>query len=453
VKRYLHIFLMALVSATILFYFVLTMNMNSMVANRFSRFDSIVKSLEIRKQQIIMLGLFAESERQSPVLVNDGALDDYDVYVYASEENQALTENEKVIYRVMQLSQKYLPALFSDNNIFMYFRSYEGKKHFTSDAINDFPVDEDLFSVERCAIHESCSIYAKSYQLQDRVIISPVYRDLLSNQYIISLSSPVRDFQTKQIIGDFVVDFHIAQSALLGSEFRTEKNKSYKITIFDFINLPFNFIKYEREFVADNRTKFKYVLPASLFVIEFSGLWLVLLIVFYFVFWKWEESRSHRFRLREVMISANEDELTGLLNRKIFKDEAFLNKISGSPTSVIAIDGNRIKKINDIHGHAVGDLAIQHIANAMRKVFRESDYLIRNGGDEFIVVLPGCSKKIAERLAHQLKEKVVAKAVEPFNTHVSVSTGVCIKGPFEDIKSVITRADNKLYEDKRSIDK
>ncbi len=448
-KRYFNIALLALISATILFYIILTMNITSLVESRFSRFDSIVKSLEIRKQQVIMLSLFAESERQLPVLVKDDSLNDYDIFVYSAEENKELTDNEKVIFRVLQLSQKFLPALFSDNNVFMYYRSYEGKKHFTADSIDGFPVGDELFSLERCSIHESCSIFAKSFQLKDRIIISPVYRDLLTNEYIVSLSSPVRDHMTKEIIGDFVVDFHVPDADLFGVEFRTEKSKSYKTTIFEYTNLPFSSIKYEREFIADNRTKFKYVIPASLFVLQLSGLWVLLFIVFVFVFWKWEESRSSRYQLKKVMISANEDELTGLLNRKVFKDDMFLRTIYESTTSVIAIDGNKIKKINDLHGHAVGDLAIQHIADSMRDVFRETDFLIRNGGDEFIAVLPGCDKEVAELLAHQLKEKVVGNAVEPFNTHVSVSTGVCVKEEFEDIKSVISRADTKLYEEKR----
>jgi len=450
-KRYINIALLALVSATVLFYIVLTLNISSLVESHFSRFDSAMKSIEIRKQQLIMLSLFTESERQLPVLVKDESLDDYDIFVYASEGNEALTENEKVIYRVLQLSQKFLPALFSDENVFMYYRSYEGKKYFTSDSIDDFYIEDDMFSLERCGVHESCSIYSKSYQLKDRVIISPVYRDLLTSNYIISLASPIRDYMTKEIVGDIVVDFRIEESDLFGNEFRTEKNKSYKTTIFQFTNLPFSHIKYEREFIADNRTKFKYVLPASLFVIEFSGLWVFLVIVFAFVYWKWADSRFSRYQLKEVMISANEDELTGLLNRKIFKDEVFLRTIYQSTTSVIAIDGNKIKKINDEYGHAVGDLAIRHIANTMRKVFRESDYLIRSGGDEFIVVLPGCDGEVAEQLADQLKEKVAANALESFNIHISVSTGVCVKEYLEDIKMVISRADKKLYEEKRLI--
>ncbi len=448
-KRHLNIVLLAIVSATVMFYIILTMNISTLVDNRFSRFDAVVNSLKIRKQQVIMLSLFAESERHLPVLVMDESLNDYDIFVYASEGNEALTDNEKVIYRVLQLSQKYLPELFSDNNVSMYYRSYEGKKHFTSNPIDDFPVGDDLFSIERCSIHESCSIYAKKYQLKDRIIISPVYRDLLTNHYIVSLSSPVRDHSTKEIIGDFVVDFRIPESELFGSEFHTEKNNSYKTTTFQFTKLPFNHIKYEREFIADNRTKFKYVLPASLFVIEFSGLWFLFVVVFALVYWKWADSRFSRYQLKEVMISANEDELTGLLNRKIFNDEVFLRTVCVNTTSVIAIDGNKIKKINDLHGHAVGDLAIQHISQSMRAVFRETDYLIRNGGDEFIAVLPNCDREVAELLAHQLKEKVVSNAVEPFNTHVSVSTGVAVKEEFEDIKSVISRADKKLYEEKR----
>lgn len=449
-KRYLNIALLAVVSATVLFYIFLTMNMSSLVENHFSRFDSVMKSIELRKQQVIMLTMLAESERQSPVIVTEEALDGYDVFVYPSKGNETLTENEKVIYRVLQLSQKFLPTLFRDTNVLMYYRSYEGKKYFTSEPMGNVPVGDYLFNLQRCSVHESCSIYAKSEQLEDRVILSPVYRDLLTNSYVISLSSPVHDYITKEIVGDFVVDFRIEATELFGSEFRTEKNSDYKTTAFQYTTLPFSHINYEREFVADNRTKFKYVLPASLFVIKLSGFWVSFVVVFAFIYWKWADSRSSRYQLKEAMNSAYEDELTGLLNRKIFNDEAFLRNIYKNTTSVIAIDGNRIKKINDEHGHAVGDLAIQHIANAMRCVFRESDYLVRSGGDEFIVVLPGCGIEIAEKLAHKLKEKVSCHAVQPFNIYVSVSTGISSREDYEDIKSVISRADKKLYEDKKA---
>ncbi|MCV5225476.1 GGDEF domain-containing protein, partial [Escherichia coli] len=69
----------------------------------------------------------------------------------------------------------------------------------------------------------------------------------------------------------------------------------------------------------------------------------------------------------------------------------FKRRLKTAPYSVIAIDGDRIKRINDRYGHHVGDEVIEIIADAMRKVFRTSDYLVRTGGDEFIAILPGCS--------------------------------------------------------------
>ncbi len=449
IKRYATLLALSLVCSSVVFYIIITMNIKFVVDTKFTKFDSIVKTIEIKKQKMVLLGLLAESERQLPALIRDQSLSEYEVFSYSLEENEELTENEKVIRSVMQLSSKYVPQLFGSDDLLMYYRSYEGKKIFTHEYIEDFPIAEDHFSIERCSIHETCSIFARSFQLKDRIIVSPVYRDLLTRTYIISLSSPIRNLLTQEIIGDFVVDYRIPYIWAKGFNFRTEKTNTYKTTFFEHLNFPLQDYSYMKEHIIDNRTKFVYKLPVTLIIYEYSWIWLILFLSFYFVLWKWDDSRYSRNQLKEVLISANEDELTGLFNRKIFNEESFIHNISDNGASVIAIDGNRIKRINDLHGHAVGDMAILHIAESMRNVFREDDYLIRNGGDEFIAVLPSCSLEDAEKFAELLKDEVTANAIEPFNTHVSIATGVTLKLEFESIKSAILRADENLYLDKQ----
>jgi len=326
--RYFKISVVALLVSTSLFYAIISFNMERLVNGKFTHVDSIVKTLEIKKQKMILLGLLAETERQLPVLINDSNLEEYEVYSYAVEGHEELTENERTIIRVMQLSNKYVPSLFDSKDVFMYFRSYEGNK------------------------------------------------DLLSGAYIMSMSSPVRDFSTKKIVGDFVVDLHIPVSWDHGLTFRTEKNNSFKSTIFEHMNINFG-RTYTREHITDNRSRIIYKLSSSNIAIEFFWLWAIL-----------------------------EDE--------------FIFATSNKKTSVIAIDGNKIKKINDLFGHAIGDKAIKHIADSMKTVFGYDGYLVRNGGDEFIVVLPDCDIDTAEALAEQLKSEVRSSVIEPTSMRVSV---------------------------------
>ncbi|RAS62049.1 diguanylate cyclase (GGDEF)-like protein [Vibrio diazotrophicus] len=445
--RYFKISVVALLVSTSLFYAIISFNMERLVNGKFTHVDSIVKTLEIKKQKMILLGLLAETERQLPVLINDSNLEEYEVYSYAVEGHEELTENERTIIRVMQLSNKYVPSLFDSKDVFMYFRSYEGKKIFTHELLPDFPISEELFGIERCSITETCSIYARPFQLIDRVIVSPVYKDLLSGAYIMSMSSPVRDFSTKKIVGDFVVDLHIPVSWDHGLTFRTEKNNSFKSTIFEHMNINFG-RTYTREHITDNRSRIIYKLSSSNIAIEFFWLWAILFVCAFFVYWKWDDSRYSRNLLKKVLISANEDELTGLYNRKIFKEDEFIFATSNKKTSVIAIDGNKIKKINDLFGHAIGDKAIKHIADSMKIVFGYDGYLVRNGGDEFIVVLPDCDIDTAEALADQLKSEVRSSVIEPTSMRVSVATGVTEKEEFESIEAAILRADESLYRDK-----
>lgn len=72
-------------------------------------------------------------------------------------------------------------------------------------------------------------------------------------------------------------------------------------------------------------------------------------------------------QLANALTDVTKDELTGLYNRRLFKDNTFKNRLAEASYSVMAIDGNRIKKINDCFGHHVGDDAIAIIAESMKK--------------------------------------------------------------------------------------
>ncbi len=113
----------------------------------------------------------------------------------------------------------------------------------------------------------------------------------------------------------------------------------------------------------------------------------------------WKTNR----KLHKLMLK---DPHTGLYNHRYFEEiidaEFYRAKRYGQPLSVILLDIDYFKSINDMYGHHFGDIVLRQFAKKLRRLARLHDYVIRYGGEEFVVVLPGSDKEGAHRLAHRL---------------------------------------------------
>lgn len=132
----------------------------------------------------------------------------------------------------------------------------------------------------------------------------------------------------------------------------------------------------------------------------------------------------------------------------MFNTRKFIEKTHSETLAILAVDGNKLKTINDEYGHHTGDEAIKHIANAMKRVFRDSDYLVRSGGDEFLAILPGCTPPRVLELKEKLQQQVSAQLLRPMNIAVTVSVGVAFKRPDDELDHALIMADENLYQDK-----
>lgn len=149
---------------------------------------------------------------------------------------------------------------------------------------------------------------------------------------------------------------------------------------------------------------------------------------------------------------ATSDPLTGLLNRREgfrrFKKEISHSSREKLPLSVILIDIDLFKQINDNFGHQVGDEAIKMIAATLVASLRDYDIICRYGGEEYLIVLPttGLAKALetAERIRKVIEEEVV-RTITGTEIHLTVSCGVSSLQPTDSIDSLIYRADNALY--------
>jgi two-component system cell cycle response regulator len=171
--------------------------------------------------------------------------------------------------------------------------------------------------------------------------------------------------------------------------------------------------------------------------------------------------RRYTERLRDnVQLSiemAITDALTGLYNRRYMEthvgtlvDQA---NSRGKPLSVLILDIDYFKSINDTHGHDAGDDVLQDFAIRIRKSIRGIDLACRYGGEEFVVVMPETDMAVATMVAERLRRRI---ASEPFPIQkgarmieVTISIGIAALGPNDNAAAVIKRADLALYRAKR----
>ena len=159
-------------------------------------------------------------------------------------------------------------------------------------------------------------------------------------------------------------------------------------------------------------------------------------------------------RQRDQLVRlATKDPLTGAGNRRALDEKLseIVNgfKRSGTTASMLLLDLDHFKKVNDEHGHAVGDQILKRITEIIDLRIRVTDSLYRVGGEEFIVVLEGQVLKRAAHLSEQLRTLVEANELIP-DRSVTISLGVAELRSEETVNSWLSRADDALYRAKRA---
>lgn len=156
-------------------------------------------------------------------------------------------------------------------------------------------------------------------------------------------------------------------------------------------------------------------------------------------------------RLNEL---ATHDELTGAFNRRVMVERLELQAVYksryGTPASLIMLDLDHFKKINDRHGHSVGDLALQLLVRTVQDELREGDILARFGGEEFLVLLPLSTADAARQTAERLRCAIAAIKLGADEDQVLLraSFGVAELVMDESVASWLRRVDLALYQAK-----
>ncbi|HET8667908.1 MAG TPA: PAS domain S-box protein [Terriglobales bacterium] len=168
---------------------------------------------------------------------------------------------------------------------------------------------------------------------------------------------------------------------------------------------------------------------------------------------------SERKRYEQALVEqANVDSLTGLATRRYFMElvekELARAERKGGPTSVIMLDLDEFKSINDRNGHHVGDQVLRVIGQVCRQSLREMDIVGRIGGEEFAVLLPETDGKAALVVAERLRQAIASAPVHVEHgrvLHFTASIGVdTLHGEEVDVEVVLRSADHALYSAKRA---
>ena len=159
-----------------------------------------------------------------------------------------------------------------------------------------------------------------------------------------------------------------------------------------------------------------------------------------------ENARLHA-RVEQL---ATHDGLTGLANRRVFDEELAADvrraHRDGAPFSLVVLDVDHFKSVNDVHGHQAGDEVLRRVAAALADATRDTDLAARYGGEEFVVLLRGCGRRDALASAEKLRSAAVLRDGP---VRVTVSAGVAsFPDQAADGPALVEAADAALYEAK-----
>jgi diguanylate cyclase (GGDEF)-like protein len=156
--------------------------------------------------------------------------------------------------------------------------------------------------------------------------------------------------------------------------------------------------------------------------------------------------------LAELRHKARHDPLTGLLNRRAMEEaigtQMQRGRRTGETHSLLMLDVDHFKSINDRLGHSVGDLVLQNVATILQAHVRKIDHVARVGGEEFLVLMPGASLDTARPVAERLREQLAAGLPQLQEANVSLSASIGIAewaDHTEDMSRLLVRADAALY--------
>ncbi|MGF1908803.1 GGDEF domain-containing protein [Vibrio kasasachensis] len=341
------------------------------------------------------------------------------------------------------------------------FVSYTNRYIYIYPTVNitDYSLPKDYFTNARYA-HDRLN--EKIYNgTNNGIYFTEPYLDTLTSKKIFTIKSPVYLYDS--IVGEYFTDIELYPFII------RHFGKS-NFVYFSRINISIFSTDYNLStplFYNNNKSKFTLkpiVLDNNInlvasysmydifnFIIEkyIFTLFLIISITLLSIY-----SCNVTLQLNKSLSCSLQDCLTGLYNRKVLSKRidqqvktAHNRRI---PISIIMIDADKLKYINDTYGHEAGDHAIKHIAKYLKVRSRSTDTCIRLGGDEFCMVLFNTNRAQASELAERIYQAITSNPVVGLESPVSITTSTIQLKLHESLESAFRRADIKLYINKSS---
>lgn len=297
----------------------------------------------------------------------------------------------------------------------------------------------------------------------NELLLTKLYKDGLSYEILTTLSLPIFD-KSSEFIGIVSIDIGLKIFDKIFNEHKNISGNTYLINHNNYIlasttsfnkDLQLNLTQkeYKVQDISNNKIKLVYIenprKKHSLIINKSMSKILLLLFLLSIIYLSYHLT----YLLNKVERLANYDSLTNLLNRRALRYEASkyieLSKRYKDNISLILIDIDDFKTINDTFGHANGDLVLKSISNTLISSARKTDLVSRYGGEEFLIVLPHTNLNNAYLQAERIRKEVLKINFSNIKKNITISLGCVEFNPKKDcLDSAIHRADILLYEAK-----
>ncbi len=181
---------------------------------------------------------------------------------------------------------------------------------------------------------------------------------------------------------------------------------------------------------------------------KFSPALMSIQTAFFFIlaFFTWLEKQRYR---QTYFVQANLDTLTKIYNRRFFNHALSRLVERKTPFSLLLLDLDDFKNLNDTQGHHHGDYVLKIVAATIKECTRASDISSRYGGDEFAIILPHTSKEASKQIAERIRNKVLVHPKFLIYSRISLSIGIAaFPADADSPESIVQKADEALYKAK-----
>ena len=339
-------------------------------------------------------------------------------------------------------SVEYICAVNADNSLYGLVTHTDITSHIDPHTLMDNYRLIDFLKVGR-----QMKWVSKDTIISD--LLSDMVNGSLDNVIVVEDMKPIGILTTKDlmILIKQKVQLDVEVSKFMSSPVDyIDRNASIKEAL-EFVQMK----KYKRVVVVDEDTKLAGIVSQKELISLTYSKWATLMKEYQEELHEINSMLTNKNREFETMAST--DSLTGLYNRYKFS-ELYLSSYTSmvqrhNDMSLILLDIDKFKNVNDTYGHNVGDSVLIQVAHTLLKTLRNIDIVARWGGEEFVVLLPTADLKNATKIAQELRKQVEILEIDLVG-HISISLGVSTVIEGDEMDEVINRADQALYLAKNS---